>query len=139
MIREDLVTKISENSENQSHITPSTMPNTPETVLTLINKVRNDNGLPSLQIDELLNSTAQTKANDMVENNYFSHTSPTYGTPFEMMQNAGITYKVAGENIAGNNNISGAVEAWMNSENHRANLLSKDYNYTGVAVVESKK
>ena len=68
MIREDLVTKISENSENQSQITPSTMPNTPETVLTLINKVRNDNGLPSLQIDELLNSTAQTKANDMVEN-----------------------------------------------------------------------
>lgn len=73
----------------------------------------------------------------MVKNNYFSHTSPTYGSPFNMMKNFGITYKTAGENIAGNSSNTGAVNAWMNSEGHRANILNGSYNYTGVAVVKS--
>lgn len=51
----------------------------------------------------------------MVDNNYFSHTSPTYGSPFDMMKNFRISYKTAGENIAGNSSNSGAVNAWMNS------------------------
>lgn len=75
----------------------------------------------------------------MVDNNYFSHTSPTYGSPFDMMKSYGISYKTAGENIAGNSSNSGAVEAWMNSEGHKANILNSNYNYTGLAVVSSPK
>ena len=75
----------------------------------------------------------------MVDSNYFSHTSPTYGSPFDMMKNFGIKYKAAGENIAGNSSNSGAVNAWMNSEGHRANILSNNFNYTGIAVVKSPK
>lgn len=75
----------------------------------------------------------------MVDNNYFSHTSPTYGSPFEMIKSFGITYKAAGENIAGNSSNIGAVKAWMNSEGHKANILSNNYNYTGIGVVNSQK
>ena len=75
----------------------------------------------------------------MVNNNYFSHTSPTYGSPFDMMKNYGITYKTAGENIAGHSSNSGAVNAWMNSAGHKANILNNSYNYTGLAVVSSPK
>ena len=57
--------------------------------------------------------------------------------PFEMIKSFGITYKAAGENIAGNSSNTGAVKAWMNSEGHKANILSNNYNYTGVAVVKS--
>ena len=108
-------------------------------VFNLINAKRTANGLSPLNIDNELQNVARVKAKDMVDNNYFSHNSPTYGTPFNMMKNFGITYKTAGENIAGNSSNQGAVEAWMNSEGHRANILNSSYNYTGVAVVKSTK
>ena len=82
---------------------------------------------------------ARIKAQDMVNNNYFSHTSPTYGSPFDMIKNFGISYKTAGENIAGNSSNSSAVNAWMNSEGHRANILNSSFNYTGIGVVSSAK
>ena len=75
----------------------------------------------------------------MVNNNYFSHTSPTYGSPFDMMKSFGIKYNTAGENIAGNSNNSAAVTAWMNSEGHRKNILTNGFNYTGVGVVNGSK
>ena len=75
----------------------------------------------------------------MVKNNYFSHTSATYGSPFDMMKSFGVSYKTAGENIAGNSSNTGAVNAWMNSEGHKANILNSSFNYTGVAVVKSSK
>lgn len=105
----------------------------------LVNKQRTSAGLAPLQIDEELQNVARAKAKDMVDNNYFSHNSPTYGSPFDMMKSFGITYKAAGENIAGNSSNSGAVNAWMNSEGHKANILSNNYNYTGLAVVNSPK
>lgn len=108
-------------------------------VFNLINKKRIANGLTALNIDDELQNVARVKAKDMVDNNYFAHNSPTYGTPFNMIKNFGITYKAAGENIAGNSSNQGAVNAWMNSEGHRANILSNNYNYTGVAVVSSPK
>lgn len=92
-----------------------------------------------MQIDNELQNVARIKANDMVDNNYFSHTSPTYGSPFDMIKNFGISYKTAGENIAGNSSNSKAVNAWMNSEGHKANILNNSYNYTGLAVVNSPK
>lgn len=72
--------------------------------------------MQALIVDDELQNIARIKAQDMVDNNYFSHTSPTYGSPFDMMKNFGISYKTAGENIAGNSTNSGAVNAWMNSE-----------------------
>ena len=105
----------------------------------LINEQRIVAGLSALKIDEEVQNVARTKAGDMVNSGYFSHTSPTYGSPFDMLKKFGINYKTAGENIAGNSSNSGAVNAWMNSEGHRANILNNNYNYTGIAVVNSPK
>lgn len=105
----------------------------------LINQQRANNGLPALKIDNELQRVARIKAQDMVDSNYFDHNSPTYGTPFDMIKSFGITYKSAGENIAGNSSNSNAVTAWMNSSGHRANILNSSYNYTGIAVVSSPK
>ena len=82
---------------------------------------------------------ARVKAQDMVDNNYFLHNSPTYGTPFNMLNNFKVTYKTAGENIAGNSSNSAAVTAWMNSSGHKANILNSSFNYTGIGVVKSSK
>lgn len=108
-------------------------------LLKLINAERTKNGLGELKFNEDLLKIARLKAKDLVDKNYFSHTSPTYGSPFDMMKTYGITYKTAGENIAGNSTLQGAVTAWMNSEGHRANILSNAYNYTGIGIVDSPK
>lgn len=106
-------------------------------VLNLINEYRNENGLEDLTIDKKLQETAKIKADDLVENNYFSHTSPILGTPFELMKSQGIRYKIAGENLAGNISSEKAVEAWINSKDHRENILEKKFHKTGICVVES--
>ena len=108
-------------------------------VFDLINAKRVANGLSLLKIDDEVQNVARIKAQDMVDSNYFSHTSPIYGSPFNMLKNFGISYKTAGENIAGNSSNSGAVNAWMNSEGHRANILNSSFNYTGIGVVKSPK
>ena len=108
-------------------------------VFNLINEQREKNGLTALKIDSEVQNVARIKAQDMVNNNYFSHTSPTYGSPFDMMKSFKISYKTAGENIAGNSNNQAAVTAWMNSEGHRANILNSSFNYTGVGVVKGSK
>lgn len=105
----------------------------------LINQQRINNGLSALKIDAEVQRVARIKAQDMVNNNYFDHNSPTYGTPFNMLKNFGISYNSAGENIAGNSSNSAAVTAWMNSSGHRANILNGSYNYTGIGVVSSPK
>ena len=126
-----------QNSEGSTNQTTSALTEDEQEVFNLINEKRKANGLSLLVMDDELQNVARVKAKDMVDNNYFSHNSPTYGTPFEMIKSFGITYKAAGENIAGNSSNIGAVNAWMNSEGHRANILSNNYNYTGVAVVNS--
>lgn len=108
-------------------------------ILELINKQRTDNGLNPLAIDDELQNVARLKAQDMIDNNYFAHQSPTYGSPFDMMKNNQISYRTAGENIAGNSENTKAVEAWMNSESHKNNILNNSYTYTGIAVVTSPK
>ena len=108
-------------------------------VFDLINAKRVASGLSALKIDDEVQNIARIKAQDMVDSNYFSHTSPIYGSPFNMMKSFRISYKTAGENIAGNSSNSGAVNAWMNSEGHRANILNSSFNYTGIGVVKSPK
>lgn len=105
--------------------------------LNLINSNRKNNGLEELQIDSDLQNVARLKAEDLKKNNYFSHVSETYGDVNNMLNTFKISYKSSAENIAGNKNLSGAVEAWMNSENHKINILNEKYNYTGVAIIES--
>ena len=110
-----------------------------EEFLNLINSNRVNNGLEELKVDSTIQNIARLKAADLEKNDYFSHNSPIYGNIDEMLKMFEVTYIDSGENIAGNRNLSGAVEAWMNSENHKANILNNNYNYTGVAVVDSKK
>lgn len=108
-----------------------------EQVLQLVNAERSKNGLKSLTLSEKLTDIAKMKANDMAENNYFSHTSPTYGTPFQMLQTFGVSYKTAGENIAAGQKTADAVmESWMNSSGHRANILNSGYTELGVGYVK---
>ncbi len=90
-----------------------------------------------LKLDKELLRVARIKSKDMVDNNYFSHTSPTYGTPFQMIKNFGISYRSAGENIAGNSTAKKAFDAWMNSSGHKANILGNSFTATGIGVVDS--
>lgn len=108
-------------------------------VFNLINEQRTKNGLSALKIDSEVQNVARIKAQDMVNNNYFSHTSPTYGSPFDMLNSFKVSYKTAGENIAGNSSNSSAVTAWMNSSGHKANILNSSFNYTGIGVVKGSK
>ena len=129
----------SSGTQNNTITTSSQMNSDEQEVFNLINKQRTDNGLTALKNDNELQRVARIKAQDMVNNNYFSHQSPTYGSPFDMLKSFGISYKSAGENIAANSSNSGAVTSWMNSSGHRANILNSSYNYTGVGVVSSPK
>ena len=108
-----------------------------EYILKLINDYRVKNGVPKLAMGSKLLKMARLKAKDMTDKSYFSHTSPTYGSPFEMMKNYGLSYKMAGENIAGNPSLEGAVNSWINSPTHRENLLSTSYNYVGIGISKS--
>ena len=112
---------------------PSNLSQEVQQVIDLTNEQRRKNGLTDLKADTKLNEVAQKKSEDMRKNNYFSHTSPTYGSPFDMMRDFGVTYKSAGENIAqGQQSPQQVVEAWMNSEGHRKNILSKDFTHIGI-------
>lgn len=121
--------------------TPSTGTTTVSTqeqaMINEINKERVAAGLAPVKVDLRLMKVAQTKANDMKTNGYFSHTSPTYGSPFDMLRNAGIQYRYAGENIARNMSVDAAMAAFMNSDGHRKNILNPAYTHVGVCVVSS--
>lgn len=122
-----------------------TVPTLPESVtayetevIRLVNDVRKDNGLKPLLQDWQLPRVARYKSQDMRDLGYFSHTSPTYGSPFNMMKSFVISYKTAGENIAkGYATPKAVVDAWMNSPGHRANILNPSYTHIGVGFVAS--
>jgi uncharacterized YkwD family protein/spore coat assembly protein SafA len=102
-------------------------------VLKIVNEQRHQAGLKPLEMDWELERVARTKSQDMAEKNYFSHQSPTYGSPFDMMKHFGITYKQAGENIAsGQRTPQEVMDSWMKSPGHRANILKPDYTHIGV-------
>ena len=109
-------------------------------VIRLTNLKRTQNGLKPLTAYWELNRVAQYKAQDMRSKNYFSHTSPTYGSPFDMIKAFGISYRSAGENIAkGQSTPAQVVEAWWNSSGHRANILNSSYTHIGVGYVADGK
>ena len=105
--------------------------------LDLINEYRVQNGLRKLKPFSELQEVAKLKAEDLVNNEYFAHTSAVLGTPFEMLKDNEVTYKIAGENLAGSTTPEKAVEAWINSTSHRENILEERFEYTGIYVIES--
>ncbi|TBL76549.1 SCP-like extracellular [Paenibacillus thalictri] len=108
-------------------------------VLDLVNQERSKTGASPLSMSSELNKVAMAKAMDMYNNNYFDHQSPTYGSPFDMMQSYGISYNAAGENIAkGQTTPAEVMNQWMNSEGHRANILNSSYTQIGIAYYNSE-
>lgn len=107
-------------------------------VIRLVNEIRVKNGLNPLTADWELSRVARYKSQDMKDNNYFSHNSPIYGSPFDMIKNFGISYRSAAENIAkGQKTPQAVMNGWMNSSGHRANILNSSYKKIGVGYVAS--
>jgi uncharacterized YkwD family protein/spore coat assembly protein SafA len=109
-------------------------------VIRLVNEIRTQNGLKALTYDWELSRVARIKSQDMKDNRYFAHNSPTYGTPFQMIKSFGISFRSAGENIAkGYPTPQAVVNGWMNSSGHRANILNASYTKIGVGYVSGGK
>lgn len=100
----------------------------------LVNQARRAEGLPPLTADPGLSRVARIKSQDMVAKNYFSHQSPTYGSPFDMMKKFGISFSSAGENIACNQTVQAAHQALLQSPGHRANIMSRDFDRIGIGI-----
>ncbi|WP_317367532.1 CAP domain-containing protein [uncultured Tyzzerella sp.] len=104
-------------------------------VVELVNEERAKNGLNKLSVDDKLMDLAREKSRDMKDNEYFSHTSPTYGSAFDMINQKGITYTIAGENIAkGQKTAEEVVLDWLNSKGHRENILNPSFTKIGVGL-----
>ena len=135
----------STNPEQKPESTPEQKPSTDfssyqQQVLDLVNAERTKRGISALTLDSNLSSVATKKSQDMVNKNYFDHTSPTYGSPFDMMKQFGISYRTAGENIAkGQKTPQEVVTAWMNSEGHRKNILNPNFTNLGVGIAKDSK
>ncbi len=104
----------------------------------MVNVERTKRGLKALTLDTKLSNVATMKSQDMIDKNYFDHNSPTYGSPFDMMRKFGISYRSAGENIAeGQRSPEEVMNAWMNSEGHRKNILNPNFTTLGVGVAKT--
>ena len=136
--------------ENASLIYPGQVLNIPsidetviefeKEVIRLVNVERKKAGVGELKYNWQLSRVARFKSEDMSKKKYFSHTSPTYGSPFEMIKNFGISYRSAGENIArGYSTPEAVVKGWMNSSGHRANILNSGFREIGVGYCPDGK
>jgi len=120
-------------AQNPSEKAPSSSGQFEQEVLQLVNSERSKSGLQALSMNEPLSKMALVKAQDMINNNYFDHNSPTYGSPFDMMKQYNITYSYAGENIAkGQPTPQQVMNDWMNSPGHRANILKSSFTKIGI-------
>lgn len=105
-------------------------------LLAQVNEARHREGRAPLTVDPRLSELARQKAADMALNAYFDHVSPTLGTVYDMLRGAGIDYKWAGENIARLGTVAIAHQSFMESPDHRANILSAGYTRVGIGVAE---
>ena len=125
------------NDNNNSDSTSENFSAYQKEVVDLVNIERSKAGLNPLTLDSSISNVATKKSQDMIDNNYFSHNSPTYGSPFDMLKKFGISYKTAGENIAmGQKTPKEVVNAWMNSEGHRKNIMNPNFSKIGVGVAQ---
>ena len=106
-------------------------------VFRLVNVQRVNSGLQPLTYNWEAARVARIKSQDMIDKNYFSHYSPTYGSPFQMLESYGLRFSAAAENIAyGQRSAADVMNAWMNSPGHRANILSRSVTHIGVGVAK---
>jgi uncharacterized YkwD family protein len=103
-------------------------------MINLVNQERQKAGVAPLIIDNQLSRVARIKSEDMMANRFFSHTSPTYGSPFQMMRTFGINFRAAGENIARTSSVANAHNGLMNSEGHRRNILNPGFTHIGIGI-----
>ncbi|KAB3537411.1 hypothetical protein F8154_03295 [Alkaliphilus pronyensis] len=103
-------------------------------MIELVNSEREKAGVTPLKIDVDLSYVARVKSKDMHDNKYFSHQSPTYGSPFDMMRDFGIQFRGAGENIAMHSSVESAHNALMNSDGHRKNILNPSFTHIGIGI-----
>lgn len=124
---------------------PSTVPSSPDIkgltanekqMFELVNSERQKAGLKPLKNDMRLVNLSRKKSKDMIDNNYFGHTSPTYGTPFNALKNNNVSYRYAGENLAGAPTVERAHSGLMNSPGHRANILNPNFTHIGIGIVD---
>lgn len=107
-------------------------------VVRLVNQHRVNSGLQPLANNWQAARVARIKSQDMINSKYFSHISPTYGSPFKMLESYGLRFSAAAENIAmGQRTAQEVVNTWMNSPGHKANILSKSYTQIGVGAAKS--
>lgn len=114
---------------------PDNLAATEAQMVQLVNSERIRAGVPALTVNGGLTHMARIKSQDMITGGYFSHQSPAYGSPFDMMKTFGISFRTAGENIAMNQSVQAAHSALMNSEDHRANILNAAFREVGVGIV----
>lgn len=125
--------------EEQNNSSNTSISSVEREVARLVNLERQKSGLAPLTLSEELSRVARIKSQDMADKNYFSHTSPTYGDPFQMMRSFGIKFGYAGENIAkGYRGAESVMNGWMNSSGHRANILNANFKKIGVGYVEAR-
>jgi hypothetical protein len=110
----------------------------PEKIISRINLVRSENKLPSLSENNLLAEAAANKLQDMISNDYFAHQNPQGKMAWDFMVASGYIFQYAGENLAMDYlNEKELVQAWMESNTHRKNILNEDFQDTGVAVAQT--
>lgn len=108
-------------------------------VLSAVNAERQSAGLESLKLNDALSAAAQAKANNMIANSYWAHTSPSGEEPWDFINQSGYRYRKAGENLARNFAATPEmIEAWLVSPTHRENLLGAEYQDTGIAVLQGE-
>lgn len=111
---------------------------TEQTLYRLLSEDRARYGLSELILDEELCCIARIKSQDMVDNGYFAHQSPTYGNIRSMLSSFGISFRSAGENIARSRSVYHSNAAFLSSNGHRRNMLSTAYTHVGVGVVTNE-
>ena len=133
----DKTKAMAENTSSKATVSekPINISSDEQALFDAVNKARKEEGLKALQFDAQLVTVARLKAKDMKDNNYFSHTSKYYGTPFDMMKKYGIKFSTAGENIAGNQSIDKVVKAWLKENGN--NIYNDKFTHTGVGIVDS--
>lgn len=119
---------------------PSDIKSLETEVIRLVNVERAKAGRPALIQNNEVSNVARIKSQEFINKNYFSHTSPTYGSPFDMLRSFGITFTAAAENIAsGQRTAAEVMNSWMNSSGHRGNILNSTYNQIGVGAAKDNK
>jgi uncharacterized YkwD family protein len=123
--------------EPEPQPSPSGLPQAEKEMLDLVNAERTSRGLQPLKAAGELTEVGRMHSQDMADNNFFDHVSPTYGSLTERLKMFNISYRAAGENLAKAGSVEGAHNALMDSDGHRANILNGNFTHVGIGIVKS--